>query len=263
MTTSTSFGDIQVNQIGSGKKILFFHGGPGMSHTYLKPSFANLTEFERIYFDQLGCGESSGQKIVNEENTVLSTGEVINNLGIEKTDYFLILHSWGAYLFGALLEKKLLNKLPKKVILLNPTPFNKKDFDLIGGDLVKRVPTDVISKIVELSNEGSDESGAELMKLAQPYYNGHANEISNLGKIEYRISTYNRVSQSIPEFDHKEIFSKICDKLFFVFGETDYISETFFIDFLNSENHLVLKGGHFSFAENNDFMETIINNVFQ
>lgn len=255
MKQSTSFGNINYDNFGQGAKIFFLHGGPGMSYKYLIPAFEQLrNNYELYFFDQLGCGESEGISSVSEDSTIHSSIEFINKC-IANKPYYIISHSWGAYLLGAMLEKKLLTSLPDGVIFFSPTPFTREKFDLAGGQLVARIPDDVLKKIGDLLAQETDKAGEEFMQLALPFYSGHSRIIKHLGRTDYRPTTYNKVSKTLVDFNHEHVFLPIKERLNFVFGNTDYIVPTMFSNIFLSQNSSVIEGGHFCFAEH----ETISN----
>ncbi|MBT8304693.1 MAG: alpha/beta fold hydrolase, partial [Bacteroidia bacterium] len=49
---------------GSGDTLVVLHGGPGLSHKYLKPQLDSLlsSNFTLLYYDQRGSGWSEGTK---------------------------------------------------------------------------------------------------------------------------------------------------------------------------------------------------------
>lgn len=264
MKIKTSFGELFVKKSGEGRPILFINGGPGMSHTYMSNSFTELeSKCELIFFDQLGCGSSEIPEKLDEEATVASTAELIDILELKADNYNIITHSWGAYILGAAFTRGLINNLPKKVILLNPTPFEKSAFDNVGGKLVSRIPEDVLVKIGELSNQGTDEAGAELMKMALPYYSGRDENLPDVD-VEYRISTFNSVSASLEQFNFEESFKPMLDRCYFVFGSTDYITSKDFPYFSEEEQpeNTLLSGGHYAFVDDNFHLMKLIRKFF-
>lgn len=259
MDISTSKGLISTRNIGKGKKILFLHGGPGMSHKYLVPAFKGMShDYELIFIDQLGCGDSQATTTVTTSNNEIAISELLAQLELEKENYTIIAHSYGACLLGALLDKEALPKLPQKIILLNPAPFSKVDFGNILNHLFSKLSSTEFSEVTSLINEGSDQSGEKVAEIMSPYFNGHNNKIDDLGKVEYRLESYKSMVESQSDFDHYDTYESIKERIHFIFGETDYIDKSYFERYLTSENNTTLKGGHFSFAENSKVIQQLI-----
>ena len=98
----------QVNEIphffrivGTGEPFVFLHGGPGMWHDELVPSFLEFAKSHQcIFYNQRGNGKSLMEKI---DETNFSTDLLVNDMealrkefGLEKMN--IIGHSWGGLL---------------------------------------------------------------------------------------------------------------------------------------------------------------------
>jgi proline iminopeptidase len=84
-------------------KVLLLHGGPGATHEYFEcfENFLLLEGIEFIYYDQLACGNSDNPKDVslfNLENYVEEVEQVRKALCLDKSNFFLLGHSWGGIL---------------------------------------------------------------------------------------------------------------------------------------------------------------------
>ncbi|HKJ39408.1 MAG TPA: alpha/beta fold hydrolase [Anaerolineales bacterium] len=111
--------------VGTGEPFVFLHGGPGMWHDELVPSFLEFAQNHKcIYYDQRGNGKSLMKSI---DKTNFTTELLVDDLdalrkefGIEKMN--IIGHSW-----GGLLGMYYAGKYPqnvKRLILVDPAPVN-------------------------------------------------------------------------------------------------------------------------------------------
>lgn len=86
--------------IGEGRPIVVAHGGPGLTHKGLLPGLAELSRhYQMIFFDQRGCGQSTGE--LDEDSMQIATSvedmeEIRKALGLERIS--IIGHSWGGLL---------------------------------------------------------------------------------------------------------------------------------------------------------------------
>lgn len=87
--------------IGKGDTLVVLHGGPGLSHKYLKPQLDSLlsSKFTLLYYDQRGSGWSEGTNDTLKLNiqTYISDLEQIRN-HFELSELNLVGHSFGGIL---------------------------------------------------------------------------------------------------------------------------------------------------------------------
>ena len=99
VTTSDSV-KLFVKRAGSGKPVLFIHGGPGSNSAYFEYSGGNVFEkdVQLIYLDQRGCGRSDNapNKDYSLQRIVKDFEEVRQALGIKQ--WTLMPHSFGGIL---------------------------------------------------------------------------------------------------------------------------------------------------------------------
>ena len=89
------------NLHGNGDTIIVLHGGPGLSHKYLKPQLDTLlsSNFTLLYYDQRGSGWSDGEKDtsrLNIESFVLDLESIRSYFNLDKLN--LLGHSFGGLL---------------------------------------------------------------------------------------------------------------------------------------------------------------------
>lgn len=261
-TVITSFGKVCVKKIGQGYPIIVINGGPGLSFHYMEDIFLQLIEnnnlnIEFIFFNQIGIDYTKANFQITANSSVKLFTELIEKLGFE--EYDILAHSWGAYLIYASIYDNLLTRLPNKILLLNPVPMDKVNYDLVGTKLVNRIPKNDLEKIIELTNINTLESGAELMSIALPYYSGRTKNLPNI-KFEYNIDNYNNIANSLDNFDFTNSLKEKLEKFIFILGEDDYIQQSDFK--LINNNIFYLKGGHFSFIDDFQGFENIIKKLY-
>ena len=104
----SSSGYININQTehyysltGKGDTLVILHGGPGLSHQYMKPQIDSLlsANFTLLFYDQRGSGWSEGENdttSLNIENFVQDLEVIRKHFGISKVN--LLGHSFGGLL---------------------------------------------------------------------------------------------------------------------------------------------------------------------
>jgi len=111
--------------VGTGEPFVFLHGGPGMWHDELVPSFFGFAkDHQCILYDQRGNGKSLMEKI---DETNFTTDLLVDDLeelrkafGIEKMN--IVGHSWGG-LLGMYYASKYPQNV-KRLLLIDPAPVN-------------------------------------------------------------------------------------------------------------------------------------------
>ena len=86
---------------GKGDTIIILHGGPGLSHKYMKPQIDSLlsSEFTLLFYDQRGSGWSEGENDstnLNIDSFVQDLEELRRHFGLSKVN--LLGHSFGGLL---------------------------------------------------------------------------------------------------------------------------------------------------------------------
>lgn len=84
-------------------RLLLLNGGPGATHEYFEcfESFLPREGIEFIYYDQLGCGNSTDPKdtsLWDLSRYVDEVEQVRVSLGLNKDNFYLLGHSWGGIL---------------------------------------------------------------------------------------------------------------------------------------------------------------------
>lgn len=85
------------------KRLLLLNGGPGATHEYFEcfESFLPQENIEFIYYDQLGCGNSDNPNdtaMWDLPRYVEEVEQLRIALNLDKTNFYLLGHSWGGIL---------------------------------------------------------------------------------------------------------------------------------------------------------------------
>jgi len=111
--------------VGTGEPFVFLHGGPGMWHDELVPSFFEFAQDHQcIYYDQRGNGNSLMENI---DETNFTTDLLVEDLEALRKEFGLVKmniigHSWGG-LLGMYYASKYPQKV-KRLILIDAAPVN-------------------------------------------------------------------------------------------------------------------------------------------
>ncbi len=125
--------------MGQGKPLVVIHGGPGLTQDYLLPQLSKLAERNFvIFYDQRGCGRSTGE--IHQDTMNITT--FVNDLeNIRKAFNFdkisLLGHSWGGLLamHYAIEHPKSVDKL----ILSNSEPASSDDITIFMNEWTRRM----------------------------------------------------------------------------------------------------------------------------
>ena len=90
---------ISLTEVGSGPaSLIVLHGGPGLTHRYLRPEWDQLSDVVRlIYYDQRGCGGSERTDSVSWQRHVADLDSIVMSARLEGP-VVLAGSSWGAIL---------------------------------------------------------------------------------------------------------------------------------------------------------------------
>jgi pimeloyl-ACP methyl ester carboxylesterase len=76
------------------------HGGPGVSHSYLRPDFDRLAEWgEVVFYDQRGCGGTPPASTYSPSDFVEDLNRVVEAVRPGR-QVILVGSSWGSYVIG-------------------------------------------------------------------------------------------------------------------------------------------------------------------
>jgi pimeloyl-ACP methyl ester carboxylesterase len=241
----TSFGSTEVRHIGTGAPVLVLHGGPGFTHSYLRPHLDFLSErFKLIYFDQLGADGSAfpANKL---------TFDRIRNHCLEVVRQFfstnpvtVVAHSWGGLVAMACLEVD--QSLEFQGLVVNPLPVTRAEFEAMRAGLFARMPADFLTGI--LSAETGVLSEVQFDRLLKFYVSPRsAVSISNL---VFDMSMYQAVCATLGDFDFTQSLHAF-KKCHVLAGADDFIDPllTSALDKTAASKVTFANCGHFPFLE--------------
>ena len=127
--------------IGNGSPVIVVHGGPGLSQDYLLPHMYKLAENHFvIFYDQRGCGQSTGEindNTVNIETFVNDIEAIRKAFNFDKVS--ILGHSWGGFVAMeyAIAYPDAVNKL----VLSNSMSATSEDYLLFIQEFERRLST--------------------------------------------------------------------------------------------------------------------------
>jgi proline iminopeptidase len=125
--------------IGKGNPLIVIHGGPGLTQDYLLPQMQKLARDNFvIFYDQRGCGQSTGEVNVNTitiENFVNDIEKIRQSFGYDKVS--ILGHSWGGFL--AMQYALTYPKQVDKLILANSMPASSEELSLFFNEWIYRM----------------------------------------------------------------------------------------------------------------------------
>lgn len=244
--------------IGQGPPLIIIHGGPGLDHAYLKPLVEIIPSRTLIFYDQMGCGQDQTElNKVNADTTIHQLITLVKALKLNQPFGFFA-HSWGTYLALSYLEKTEAIYHPGDLILSHPVSLTRKRYDEIGERFLSRIPQNILQKCTDLLSSHDPQKGSQMMHLLLPYYCGS----SKFPKLEfdYKSEVYDKVTESLGNFDIRESVKLLPSKTCVIFGEKDYINEHDLPELqdIPISKFIIENVGHFSFAEEpKKFRDTI------
>ncbi|MEI6226346.1 MAG: proline iminopeptidase-family hydrolase, partial [Deltaproteobacteria bacterium] len=157
-------------------KVLLLHGGPGGTHEYFESfeGFLPREGIEFIYYDQLGSGRSDQPKdkdLWTVERFVEEVEQVRLALGLDRTNFFLLGHSWGGILA---VEYALQYGQNLKGLIISNMMMSIPDYVRYANDvLAPQMPPAVLKEIDEIEAKGQYENPRYMELLLANHYAQH------------------------------------------------------------------------------------------
>lgn len=157
-------------------KVLLLHGGPGGTHEYFESfeGFLPREGIEFIYYDQLGSAYSDQPKdkdLWTVERFVEEVEQVRQALGLDRTNFFLLGHSWGGILA---VEYALKYGSNLKGLVISNMMMSIPDYVRYANDvLAKKMPPAVLKEIDELEAKGRYDDPRYMELLLPNFYAKH------------------------------------------------------------------------------------------
>jgi proline iminopeptidase len=157
-------------------KLLLLNGGPGLTHEYFEcfENFFPNEGIEFIYYDQLACGNSDNPKdtsLYDLPRYVEEVEQVRIALNLDKSNFYLLGHSWGGIL-AMQYALKYQDKMKALIIsnMMASVPEYGKYADNV---LAKQMDPEVLDTIRAIEKR-NDFQNPKYMELLMPnFYNKH------------------------------------------------------------------------------------------
>ena len=157
-------------------KVLLLNGGPGCTHEYLEcfESFFPKEGIEFIYYDQLSCGNSDNPKdtsLFDLARYVEEVEQLRKALQLDKTNFYLLGHSWGGIL-AMQYTLKYQDNLKGLIIsnMMASCPEYGKYADEV---LAKQINPSVLDTIRTIEKKGDFSNPVYMKLLTENYYTQH------------------------------------------------------------------------------------------
>lgn len=158
-------------------KLLLLNGGPGATHEYFEcfENFLPKEGIEFIYYDQLACGNSDNPKdtsLFNLENYVEEVEQVRNALHLDKSNFFLLGHSWGGLLA---MQYTLKYQENMKGLIISNMMASCPEYGKYADEvLAKQMDPEVLAEIRKLEEKGDFQNPRYMELLNVHFYPEHA-----------------------------------------------------------------------------------------
>lgn len=220
--------------------ILILHGGPSLPSEYLHPLAEQIPNRSVIFYDQLGCGQSSrpeNEKFYSIDKSIDDLNDLINTLGIKR------LHLYG-HSFGGVLAYEYAKRLAEQI--------GREEVDWESCPEILSIMLSNTSTSVQLSNEeehrlmrslkavGFNNEGVGFESIFWKFHQCRteviprqlSNAISNWGKIWYENSSVLNYQATPPSRWAVDL-----PPLFIMRGEHDFVTESCTIGWRLLFNH--------------------------
>lgn len=157
-------------------KLLLLHGGPAATHEYFEALEAPLASrgIELIYYDQLGSAYSdqpTDTSLWTIERFVDEVEQVRVALGLDKDNFYLLGHSWGAILG---VEYALAHGEHIKGLILSSMMMSIPDYNRYAETvLAKQMDPKLVEEIKAIESRGEYDSPRYMEILIPNFYHKH------------------------------------------------------------------------------------------
>lgn len=157
-------------------KLLLLHGGPGSTHEYFEAleGYLPAEGIEFIYYDQLGSAYSDQPKdhdLWTPERFVEEVEQVRKALGLDRSNFYLLGHSWGGILAA---EYALKYGANLKGLIISNMMMSIPDYNRYADEvLAKGMDPAVVKEVKELEARGRYDSPRYMELLIPHFYAKH------------------------------------------------------------------------------------------
>lgn len=260
---ATRSGDTYVVEVGNpqGRPIMVLHGGLGLDHGYLRPTFDQLgDEYRVIYYDHLGNGRSERDldydAITSNQIWIDQLTDVISMLRLERP--VIVGHSYGGYLTLSWAEQ---NPNANAEFVLLTTSAKLDHLDLVMENARRRGSAASLRAVEEdLSRpQTSDEDWERTWRALLPMYFHDPRpeylELATSGAL-FSHRAFNAAHlRIVPTYNTVEVLPGITQRTLVMSGDDDWILPLDPCSLLlaqripNADLAVIPAAGHFPFVE--------------
>lgn len=211
----------------NGIPIIVLHGGPGFSHTYLKPltqAWHKLSENRPvIFYDQRGTGNST----INNSIGTCTLVDQINDLDALRnqlgySQIILLGHSWGGFL-GMAYTARFPERVKKLILVGSAAPCFKETIFLqkyVFPEIQER--RNNLAFEVELGNQEAINLDS-MEKFSMLFYSPEKKDetLSSVGNISYNYEVHKALRDDIDRFDLTPELQKFNQQTLVITGRFD------------------------------------------
>ena len=157
-------------------KLLLLHGGPGATHEYLAAadSWLPAAGVEYVYYDQLGSGWSDqpdDPSLWEPERFVDEVDQVRRALGMDRSNFFLLGHSWGGILA---MEYALVHQVQLKGLVISNMMASVPEYNRFAREvLMPQMDQAALAEIKAMEAAGETEEPRYMELLMEHHYVHH------------------------------------------------------------------------------------------
>lgn len=153
-------------------KLLLLNGGPGATHEYFEcfESFLPAEGIEFIYYDQLGCGNSSNP----DDTTLWDLSRFVDEveavriaLDLNKDNFYLLGHSWGGILG---LEYALTHQDKMKGLIISNMMSSCPDYGKYADEVLAKLMDPGVLDTIRMIEANGDFDNPKYMELLMPHF---------------------------------------------------------------------------------------------
>ena len=181
-------------------KVLLLHGGPGITHEYFEAfdSFLPAAGIEYYYYDQLGSAYSdqpNAPELWELPRFVEEVEQVRQALKLDKSNFYLLGHSWGGLLAIEYALKYQQNL--KGLIISNMMASGPAYNDYANKVLMPAMDQNALAEIKQLEAKGDFDNPRYMELLMPTHYEHHILRMPYEGWPDPVVRAFKHINQSI------------------------------------------------------------------
>lgn len=153
-------------------KVLLLNGGPGATHEYFEcfENFLPAAGIEFIYYDQLGCGNSDNPmdtSMWDLPRYVEEVEAVRKALALDKSNFYLLGHSWGGILA---LEYALKYQEHLKGLIISNMMSSAPKYGKYANEVLAKQMDPLVLDTIRMIEAKGDFTNPKYMELLMPHF---------------------------------------------------------------------------------------------